>query len=58
MRDALADIRALTADSKQSFENDRISQQAVAYNLAVLGEAARALSPERASDTRRCRGAT
>jgi uncharacterized protein with HEPN domain len=46
MRDALADIRALTADSKQSFEKDRISQQAVAYNLAVLGEAARALSLE------------
>jgi hypothetical protein len=37
MRDALADIRALTTDGKQTFENDRIAQQAVAYNLAVLG---------------------
>lgn len=30
----------------QTFEGDRIAQQAVAYNLAVLDEAARALSPE------------
>ncbi len=46
MHDALTDIKTLTADSKQTFEGDRIAQQAVAYNLAVLGEAARALSPE------------
>jgi uncharacterized protein with HEPN domain len=43
---SLADIRALTADGKQAFETDRAAQQAVAYNLAVLGEAARALSQE------------
>lgn len=46
MREALIDIKALTADGKQAFENDRSAQQAVAYNLAVLGEAARALSPD------------
>jgi uncharacterized protein with HEPN domain len=46
MRDALADIRALTADNEESFKSDRSAQQAVAYNLAVLGEAARALSSE------------
>jgi len=46
MRDALKDVKALTADGRQAFENDRSAQQAVAYNLAVLGEAARALSPE------------
>lgn len=46
MREALADIRNLTASDKESFEADRSAQQAVAYNLAVLGEAARALSPE------------
>ena len=45
MRAALADIRELTADGKKAFETDRSAQQAVAYNLAVLGEAARALSP-------------
>ena len=46
MRDAAKDIKTLTADGKQTFEQDRVAQQAVAYNLAVLGEAARALSPE------------
>jgi uncharacterized protein with HEPN domain len=46
MRDALADIRTLTTDGRQAFEADRSAQQAVAYNLAVLGEAARTLSPE------------
>jgi uncharacterized protein with HEPN domain len=46
MRAALADIRDLTQGDKESFEADRRAQQAVAYNLAVLGEAARALSPE------------
>jgi hypothetical protein len=45
MRDALTDIKVLTAGGKQAFETDRGAQQAVAYNLAVLGEAARALSP-------------
>ena len=44
MRAALADIRDLTASDKQTFVGDRRAQQAVAYNLAVLGEAARALS--------------
>jgi uncharacterized protein with HEPN domain len=44
MRDALVDIKALTADGKEAFETDRSAQQAVAYNLAVLGEAARVLS--------------
>lgn len=46
MRDALTDIKVLTASGKQAFAADRSAQQAVAYNLAVLGEAARALSPE------------
>jgi uncharacterized protein with HEPN domain len=46
MRAALADIRDLTDGDKRSFEADRRTQQAVAYNLAVLGEAARALSSE------------
>ena len=46
MRAALADIRTLTNRGKDSFEADRTAQQAVAYNLAVLGEAARALSQE------------
>ena len=32
MRDALTDIRALTANGKQVFESDRVAQQAVAYN--------------------------
>jgi uncharacterized protein with HEPN domain len=45
MRDALTDIKALTADGRHAFETDRGAQQAVAYNLAVLGEAARVLSP-------------
>ena len=45
MRAALADIRDLTAGDRDSFEADRRTQQAVAYNLAVLGEAARSLSP-------------
>lgn len=44
MRAALADITGLTADGRQAFVQDRAAQQAVAYNLAVLGEAARALS--------------
>ena len=44
MRAALSDIRDLTAGEKQTFVGDRRAQQAVAYNLAVLGEAARALS--------------
>jgi uncharacterized protein len=44
MRAALADIRDLTDRDKEAFEADRAAQQAVAYNLAVLGEAARALS--------------
>lgn len=42
MRAALADIRELTEGDKESFDADRRTQQAVAYNLAVLGEAARA----------------
>ncbi len=46
MRAALADIRELTATGRKAFETDRSAQQAVAYNLAVLGEAARALSPD------------
>jgi uncharacterized protein with HEPN domain len=46
MREALMDIKALTADGKRAFATDVSSQQAVAYNLAVLGEAARVLSPE------------
>jgi uncharacterized protein with HEPN domain len=46
MRAALADIRDLTQSDKESFEKDRTAQQAVAYNLSVLGEAARALSSE------------
>jgi uncharacterized protein with HEPN domain len=46
IRSALADIRELTLDGKQAFLDDRTAQQAVAYNLAVLGEAARALSDE------------
>jgi uncharacterized protein with HEPN domain len=46
MRSALADIQALTRGDKKTFEADRFAQQAVAYNLAVLGEAARALSSD------------
>lgn len=46
MRDALADVLDLTAGGQPAFEADRSAQQAVAYNLAVLGEAARALSSE------------
>lgn len=46
MRSALADIRSLTGDDREAFDSDRGAQQAVAYNLAVLGEAARALSAE------------
>ncbi len=46
MREALSDIRQLTAQGREQFESDRSAQQAVAYNLAVLGEAARALSEE------------
>jgi uncharacterized protein with HEPN domain len=46
MRAALADIRQLTGGDRRSFQADRHSQQAVAYNFAVLGEAARSLSPE------------
>lgn len=42
MRAALADIRELAEGDKESFDADRRTQQAVAYNLAVLGEAARA----------------
>jgi uncharacterized protein with HEPN domain len=46
MRSALADIRALTGDDRDAFLRDRTAQQAVAFNLAVLGEAARALSDD------------
>ena len=46
MRAALADVRHLTEGEPATFAADRVAQQAVAYNLAVLGEAARALSPE------------
>ena len=46
MRAALTDIRHLTASDRATFEADRVAQQAVAYNLAVLGEAAKALSPQ------------
>lgn len=46
MQAALEDIAQLTANGRQAFDSDRPAQQAVAYNLAVLGEAARALSPE------------
>jgi len=38
--------KALVGDGEKVFESDRIAQQAVAYNLAVLGEAARSLTPE------------
>jgi uncharacterized protein with HEPN domain len=44
MRAALADIRELTAAGRNAFQTDRSARQAVAYNLAVLGEAARALA--------------
>lgn len=44
MRAALSDIAQLTASGRSQFARDRSGQQAVAYNLAVLGEAARALS--------------
>lgn len=44
MRAALSDIRDITAGSEQTFVGDRRAQQAVAYNLAVLGQA-RGLSP-------------
>jgi uncharacterized protein with HEPN domain len=46
MRAAVADIRELTASDRDTLDSDRFAQQAVAYNLAVLGEAARALSRE------------
>jgi len=46
MRAAVADIRRLTSGNRDSFKADRHVQQAVAYNLAVLGEAARSLAPE------------
>jgi uncharacterized protein with HEPN domain len=46
MRAAVADIRRLTAGDRATFDADRHIQQAVAYNLAVLGEAARSLAPE------------
>lgn len=46
MRAAVADIQHLTAGDRASFSADRHIQQAVAYNLAVLGEAARSLAPE------------
>jgi uncharacterized protein with HEPN domain len=46
IRAALADIRALTADGRDRFLTDRTVQQAVAYNLAVVGEAARAPSDD------------
>jgi Protein of unknown function DUF86 len=58
MRAALADIRDLTQRDKETFRADRVAQQAVAYNLAVLGEAARALSPELRDAIPTCRGAT
>lgn len=45
MRAAVADIQHLTGD-RATFDADRHIQQAVAYNLAVLGEAARSLTPE------------
>jgi uncharacterized protein with HEPN domain len=45
MRAAVADIQHLTGD-RVTFDADRHIQQAVAYNLAVLGEAARSLAPE------------
>jgi uncharacterized protein with HEPN domain len=46
MRAALADIRSLKGAGKDAFRADRTVQQAVALNLAVLGEAARALSEQ------------
>jgi uncharacterized protein with HEPN domain len=46
MRAALADIRDLTASDKESFDADRTAQQALACSLAVIGEAARAMSRE------------
>ena len=46
MREAVKDTKTLTADGKETFEQDRVAQQAVAYSLAVLGEAAPVLSPE------------
>jgi uncharacterized protein with HEPN domain len=46
MRAAVADIREMTAGGRDSFKTDRRTQQAVAYNLAVLGEAAKSVSPE------------
>lgn len=44
MRAALADIQNLTNVGKEALRADRVAQQAVAYNLAVLGEGARAIS--------------
>jgi uncharacterized protein with HEPN domain len=46
MRAALADISNLTKGEKAAFEGDRVAQQAVAYNMMVLGEAARAVSDQ------------
>ena len=40
LRAAVADIRRLTSGNRDSFKADRHIQQAVAYNLAVLGEGA------------------
>jgi uncharacterized protein with HEPN domain len=46
MRGAIEDILALTGSGKDAFVANRTAQQAVAFNLAVLGEAARAISDE------------
>jgi uncharacterized protein with HEPN domain len=46
MRAAVEDIRRVTEGERDSLKADRHIQQAVAYNLAVLGEAARSLAPE------------
>lgn len=46
MRAALADIQSLTKDGKEALQANRVAQQAIAYNLAVLGEGARALSQD------------
>jgi len=58
MRAALDDIRALTDREKVILLADRTAQQAIAYNLAVLGEAARAISNEFREAIPRSRGAT
>jgi uncharacterized protein with HEPN domain len=58
MRAALADISNLTKGEKAAFEGDRVAQQAVAYNMMVVGEAARAVSGQLRGRFPDIRGAT